>query len=377
MSMINYLTRIHFGAGLLEEALLAECAKLAITRALIVTDKGLVATGLPDKVSALLAQTGSSVVFDETPQNPTEAATLAGRQFYMAEKCNAVIAVGGGSAIDLAKAIALTSTHDGPLANYAVINGGIDKITDKLPPLIAIPTTAGTGSEVGRGAIIVLNDHRKLGFLSPHLIPNAAICDPQLTTTLPPHLTAATGMDALTHCIETYIATAFNPPADGIAIDGLKRASANIRQATRNGLDLEARTQMMAAAMNGALAFQKGLGAVHAMSHALGGLPGRSLHHGMLNAVLLPHVLHFNEPVVGHRYGEVKQAMGLPATADLPKAIADLTSELGLPTTLGQMGVTQLDLDKAAPLAEQDHTNGTNPRKASAADYALLLSQAF
>ncbi|MEH6728798.1 MAG: iron-containing alcohol dehydrogenase, partial [Hyphomicrobiales bacterium] len=327
--------------------------------------------------SKLLASTGSSVVFDETPQNPTEAATLAGRRVYDTEKCDAVIAVGGGSAIDLAKAIALTATHDGPLADYAAIHGGVSKITDSLPPLIAIPTTAGTGSEVGRGAIIVLNDHRKLGFISPYLIPDAAICDPQLTITLPPHLTAATGMDALTHCVETYIATAFNPPADGIAIDGLKRASAHIRNATRNGTDLEARTQMMAAAMNGALAFQKGLGAVHAMSHALGGLPGRTLHHGMLNAVLLPHVLRFNEPVVGHRYAELKQAMGLPASADLAKAIGILTSELGLPTTLSQMGVTQLDMEAAAPLAEKDHTNGTNPRKATAADYVSLLSQAF
>lgn len=377
MSLINYLTRIHFGAGLLEEALLTECEKLAVTRALIVTDKGLVATGLPEKISALLAPTRSSVVFDETPQNPTEKATLGGRQLFEAEKCDAVVAVGGGSAIDLAKAIALTSSHDGPLADYAAIHGGISKIADTLPPLIAIPTTAGTGSEVGRGAIIVLNDHRKLGFISPHLIPDAAICDPQLTLTLPPHLTAATGMDALTHCIETYIATAFNPPADGIAIDGLKRASANIRRATQTGTDLEARTHMMAAAMNGALAFQKGLGAVHAMSHALGGLPGRVLHHGMLNAVLLPHVLHFNEPVVGHRYAEVKQAMGLPATTDLPQTIADLTAKLGLPTTLSQMGVTRSDLERAAPLAEQDHTNGTNPRKAGTPDYAMLLSQAF
>lgn len=377
MSLINYLTRIHFGAGLLEEALLAECARLSVTRALIVTDKGLMATGLPDKVATLLAKIGSSVVFDETPQNPTENATLAGKEVYQTEKCNAIIAVGGGSAIDLAKAIALTSTHEEPLVNYAVINGGINKITDTLPPLIAIPTTAGTGSEVGRGAIIVLNDHRKLGFISPHLIPDAAICDPQLTITLPPRLTSATGMDALTHCVETYIATAFNPPADGIAIDGLKRASANIRSATQNGTDLEARTQMMAAAMNGALAFQKGLGAVHAMSHALGGLPGRILHHGMLNAVLLPHVLHFNEPIAGPRYAEVKQAMGLAANTDLPQAISDLTAELGLPTTLSQMGVTQPDLDKAAPLAEQDHTNGTNPRKANVEDYAMLLSQAF
>ena len=377
MSLINYLTRIHFGPGLLDDALRQECGRLGITRPMVVTDKGLVATGLPDRVSRVLEPDISSVIFDETPQNPTEVATQAGLQLYRNEKCDALLALGGGSAIDLAKAIALTSSHDGPLSQYAVIHGGIAKITNRLPPLIAIPTTAGTGSEVGRGAIIVLNDHRKLGFISPYLIPDAAICDPELTLTLSPRLTAATGMDALTHCVETYIATVFNPPADGIAIDGLKRAAANIRQATHDGSQIEPRTQMMAAAMNGALAFQKGLGAVHAMSHALGGLPGRTLHHGMLNAVLLPHVLRYNEPEVGHRYAELKQAMALPASADLADAILQLTADLGLPTTLSQMDVTRSDLDLAAPLAELDHTNATNPRKASAADYAMLLSEAF
>lgn len=377
MSLIHYLTRIHFGAGLLDDALRQECGRLGISRPLLVTDKGLMATGLPDRVTGLLAADLTSVTFDETPQNPTEAAAAAGLRLYTERNCNGLIALGGGSAIDLAKAIALTSGHTGALADYAVINGGVAKITDCLPPLIAIPTTAGTGSEVGRGAIIVLNDHRKLGFLSPYLIPDAAICDPQLTLSLPPLLTAATGMDALTHCVETYIATAFNPPADGIAIDGLKRAASSIRQAVEDGTEMEPRTQMMAAAMNGALAFQKGLGAVHAMSHALGGLPGRTLHHGMLNAVLLPHVLRFNEPEVGHRYAELKQAMALPASADLANSILQLTADLGLPTTLSQMDVTRADLEKAAPLAGQDHTNATNPRKAATADYAMLLAEAF
>ena len=343
MSLINYLTRIHFGPGLLDDALRQECGRLGITRPMVVTDKGLVATGLPDRVSRVLEPDISSVIFDETPQNPTEVATQAGLQLYRNEKCDSLLALGGGSAIDLAKAIALTSSHDGPLSQYAVIHGGIAKITNRLP----------------------------------YLIPDAAICDPELTLTLPPRLTAATGMDALTHCVETYIATVFNPPADGIAIDGLKRAAANIRQATHDGSQIEPRTQMMAAAMNGALAFQKGLGAVHAMSHALGGLPGRTLHHGMLNAVLLPHVLRYNEPEVGHRYAELKQAMALPASADLADAILQLTADLGLPTTLSQMDVTRSDLDLAAPLAELDHTNATNPRKASAADYAKLLSEAF
>ncbi len=167
MSLINYLTRIHFGPGLLDDALRQECGRLGITRPMVVTDKGLVATGLPDRVSRVLEPDISSVIFDETPQNPTEVATQAGLQLYRNEKCDALLALGGGSAIDLAKAIALTSSHDGPLSQYAVIHGGIAKITNRLPPLIAIPTTAGTGSEVGRGAIIVLNRSSQAGLHQP------------------------------------------------------------------------------------------------------------------------------------------------------------------------------------------------------------------
>jgi alcohol dehydrogenase class IV len=253
----------------------------------------------------------------------------------------------------------------------------VARIRDVLPPLIAIPTTAGTGSEVGRGAIIVLEDGRKLGLISPYLIPKAAICDPTLTLGLPPRLTAGTGMDALTHCVETYIATAYNPPADGIAIDGLSRASANIERAVENGRDLDARREMMAAALNGALAFQKGLGGVHAISHALGGLPGYRLHHGTLNAVLLPHILDFNAPAVGHRYTALKRAMGLPEGADLSEAIVKLNARIGLPASLSEMGVDEAAIEKAAPLAEKDHTNGTNPRRAGADDYRRIMRAAL
>ena len=243
--------------------------------------------------------------------------------------------------------------------------------------MIAIPTTAGTGSEVGRGAVITFNDGRKLGLLSPYLIPNVAICDPTLTLDLPPHLTAGTGMDALTHCIETYIATAYNPPADGIALDGMRRAAANIERAVGRGSDLRARREMMAAAMNGALAFQKGLGGVHAMSHGLGAQADYALHHGTLNAILLPHMLEFNAPAVSHRYNDLKEAMGMALTVDLPDAIAALASRLGLPGRLATLGVDDRAIDQAAPLAEKDHTNGTNPRRATASDYHQLMIAAL
>jgi alcohol dehydrogenase class IV len=190
-------------------------------------------------------------------------------------------------------------------------------------------------------------------------------------------LTAATGMDALTHCIETYIATAYNPPADGIALDGLRRAAVYIRRAVEKGSDLVARREMMAAAMNGALAFQKGLGGVHAMSHALGGLKGYHLHHGTLNAMLLPHVLDFNGPAVHHRYADLKQAMGLGPDDELSGAIKTLTEQLGLPDGLAAMGVDRNAIELAAPLAEKDHTHGTNPRRASVQDYRQLMQAAL
>lgn len=377
MSMINYLTRIHFADGIVEDALKAECKGQGIKHALIVTDQGVIAAGLLDQVLEALPCDMQATVFDETPQNPTERAGQAGLRCYEKNKCDGLIAIGGGSSIDLAKVVALLASHGGELSSYVAIEGGIARIRDILPPLIAIPTTAGTGSEVGRGAIIVLNDQRKLAIISPYLVPSVAICDPVLTVSLPAHLTAATGMDALAHCVETYVATAYNPPADGIAIEGLKRAARHIRRATSHGDDLGARREMMASALNGALAFQKGLGGVHAMSHALGGLPGHKLHHGTLNAILLPHVLRFNAPAVGDRYPALNEAMGLAGDADTASAVAELTAELGLPLTLGELGVTESDIDIAAPLAVIDHTNSTNPRKAGAADYHDLLGRAL
>jgi len=377
MTLINYLTRIHFADGILEDALRAEVEGLGISRPLVVTDQGLVAAGLLDRAMSALPATMTATIFAETPSNPTENATRQAADLYHGQDCDGLIGFGGGSPLDLAKAVGILATHDGPLADYAAVEGGIARIKDILPPIIAVPTTAGTGSEVGRGALITLNDGRKLALLSPYLIPKAAICDPTLTLKLPPHLTAGTGMDALTHCIETYIATAYNPPADGIALDGLRRAAGSIERAVNKGSDLSARREMMAAAMNGALAFQKGLGSVHAMSHALGGLAGYTLHHGTLNAVLLPHVLAFNEPAVSHRYPDLKGALRLAEKADLAEALAKLAERLGLPCHLADLGVDQKAIERAAPLAEKDHTNGTNPRRATTTDYQQLMAAAL
>ena len=377
MSLINYLTRIHFADGIAEQALGCECAGLGLKRPLIVTDTGIVAAGIADLALAALPRGVVPTVFSGRPGNTSEAACLAGRRTYRAHDCDGLIAVGGGSVIDLAKAIAVLVSHGGDLASYMVVEGGVRRIRDCLPALIAIPTTAGAGSEVGCGAVVVLADNRKLTMMSPFMVPRVAICDPLLTLSLSPRLTAATGMDAVTRCIETYIARSYNPPADGIAIEGLRRAAANIRRATRDGSHVEARREMMAAALNGALASQKGEGGVQSMSNALASLPGHRLHHGMLNAILLPQVLRFNEPAVGDRYEPLKVAMGVPARSDAAAAVEQLTADLGLPLGLAELGIKRDELTVAAQLAEVDHTNSTNPRRANAASYLHLMELAF
>ncbi|MDE2202502.1 MAG: iron-containing alcohol dehydrogenase [Burkholderiaceae bacterium] len=382
MALIFYLTHVHLGFGTINE-LKSECARVGIRRPMIVTDKGVAAAGLAKR--AIDATGGLPVtVFDETPSNPTEAMVLKATAQYKEAGCDGLIAIGGGSSIDLAKGIAIAATHPEPLTTYATIEGGSGKITEAAAPLIAVPTTAGTGSEVARGAIIILEDGRKLGFHSWHLLPKSAICDAELTLGLPPALTAATGMDAIAHCIETFLAPAFNPPADGIALDGLERAWANIERATRDGSDRDARLNMMSASMQGAMAFQKGLGCVHSLSHPLGGVKvnGKTgLHHGTLNAVVLPAVLRFNETaesvVRDNRYARMRRVMNLPAGADLAQAVHDLTARLGLPTGLRQMGVPEDALEHVVEGALLDHCHKTNPRVATADDYRRMLAESM
>ncbi|NMM07430.1 iron-containing alcohol dehydrogenase [Polaromonas sp.] len=374
MAFIYYITQVQFEFGAIQ-LLKQECERVGISRPLIVTDPGVKAAGLLQK--ALDALPGMTVtVFDQTPSNPTEAAVRAAAALYKTSGCDGLIAVGGGSAIDCAKGVAIAATHEGPLKTYATIEGGSLKITERAAPLIAVPTTSGTGSEVARGAIIIVDDHRKLGFHSWHLVPKTAICDPELTLGLPAKLTAATGMDAIAHCMETFMSAAFNPPADGIALDGLERGWAHIERATSDGSDREARLNMMSASMQGAMAFQKGLGCVHSLSHSLGGVDPR-LHHGTLNAMFLPAVVRFNAQADSvqkeHRLQRMARAMGLAAASDIAEAIKDMNARLGLPTGLAAMGVQSDQFSHILEGALADHCHKTNPRLASAEDYTEML----
>lgn len=378
MALIYYVTQIQFEFGAVK-LLKAECERTGITRPLIVTDAGVKAAGILQK--ALDALPGMRVaVFDQTPSNPTEAAVRAATAIYTRANCNGLIAVGGGSSIDCAKGVAIAATHAGPLSHFATIEGGSPRITDQVAPLIAVPTTAGTGSEVARGAILIVDDHRKLGFHSWHLVPKTAICDPELTLGLPPFLTAATGMDAIAHCMETFMAPTFNPPADGISLDGLARGWTHIERATHDGSDREARLNMMSASMQGAMAFQKGLGCVHSLSHSLGGV-NPQLHHGTLNAMFLPAVISFNAPADSmrkeKRLQRMAHAMGLAAGSDIAAGIKDMNARLGLPTGLAAMGVTESMFDAIISGAMVDHCHKTNPRIPTPEDYRTMLLQAM
>ncbi len=374
MALINYLTRIQIDFGAL--ALLgAELDIIGMRRPLIVTDKGLVALGLTERLMAALPDAGAAALFDGTPENPTEAAAVDALALYREGDCDGVIGFGGGSSMDLAKAVALLATHDGPLAQYAMVDGGVARIRADVAPVVAIPTTAGTGSEVGRGSIIVFDDGRKTALVSPHLIPRVALCDPELTLGLPPGLTAATGLDALAHCVETFLSPMVNPPAEAIGLDGVGHVAAALERAVTDGGDRDARWRMMMAAMEGAMCFQKGLGAVHALSHPLGGLREVTLHHGTLNAVLMPAVLRFNADHVGDKYDRLSRVLG--ATGDLADWMAAFNEKLGVPGGLAAMGVTPAMLPAIAEAATKDHCHPTNPRPATVADYQAILEQSM
>ena len=386
MSQIRYLNTVEIGAGAIQQ-LAAACQSAGIKRPLVVTDEGVRAAGLVDRVLKVLSDVEHSAVFDDTPSNPTEAAVMAAAAVYKANACDGLIGLGGGSSIDCAKGVCIAATHEGPLKTYATIEGGSPKISDRVAPLIAIPTTAGTGSEVARGAVIIVDDGRKLGFHSWHLVPKVAILDPELTTGLPPQLTAATGMDAIAHCMEAFMAPAFNPPADGIGLDGLTRGWSNVIQATRDGNDVNARLQMLSASMQGAMAFQKGLGCVHSLSHSLGGVDPR-LHHGTLNAVFLPAVIRFNakaESVIRERRLErMATAIGLgelpsadKAATELSKAIRKLNKELKLPAGLAAMGVTPECFERVIDGAMADHCHMQGPRRATREDYLQMLTESM
>ena len=374
---LNYFNRPYFENGAIGK--LPEVLKTyGIKNPLICTDPGLSSIGMTDKVRNLTSDDFTSIYYEETPANPTENAVSEALELYKTNSCDGVIGFGGGSSIDLAKAVAIMANHQGSLLNYSVNEGGYGKITETVP-MIAIPTTSGTGSEVSIGSLITMNDGRKLIYASPHLMPKAAICDPELTLGLPPVLTAGAGMDALTHCIEAILSPINDPPAEAVGIDGIEKIikEESLIRAYKDGQDKEARWGMMMASTEGAMAFQKGLGAVHSMSHALGANQELRLHHGTLNAVLLPAVLRFNQDYVGNKYSRIARAMGQDESIDLANEIEKLNQTIGIPNNLKEMGVTEDLIPSLVAHAKEDPSNLTTPRLPSQEEWEELFLEAL
>jgi len=376
MPVMNFLTTCIFDHGAIVE-LPKVLRGFAASRPMVITDPGIKAAGLLDTVLGHLDMP-TAAIFAQTVANPTEDQAIAVAEQYKEAGADSLIALGGGSAMDLTKAVGLLASQGGPLEKYAAITGGARHI-QKLPPLIAVPTTAGTGSEVSVGMITTMNNGRKETFASPHLIPATAICDPDLTLGLPSFLTAATGMDAVTHCIEAVLTPVISPPAEGIGYDGLTRAlkSGALKRAVKDGGDKEARWHMMMASYEGALAFTKGLGSVHALSHAAGRLKEKKLHHGTLNAIFLPHLLRFNEGAAPEKYARLKFAMGLSAEASLAEYIETLNDEIGIPSTLSAIGLAAEDGPGIVEYALKDLAHRGNARPATQADYEMIYEQAL
>ncbi|WP_118136158.1 iron-containing alcohol dehydrogenase [Oceanicella sp. SM1341] len=371
VSQFHFLNRVVFGPGA-AETLGEELTAAGIRRPLLVSDEGLVAAGLVARLRGLMPAPAAE--FLAVPANPTEAAVAQARALCLEAGCDGIVALGGGSPIDFAKAVALSATHPGPLGDYAAIRGGAARIGPCLP-VIVLPTTAGTGSEVGRGALITLETGEKLVIASPHLLPVVALCDPGLTLGLPPGLTAATGVDALSHCIEAWLSPRWNPPVDAIVLDGLRRGWAALPRAVAAPDDIDARAGMMMVSIEGGLGFQKGLGAVHALSHPLGALPGLSLHHGSCNAAVMPAVLRFNRPAAQARLEALEEALALPAGTTLADALEGLNARLGLPCSLREMGVRAEMIPGLTVGALADHSRPTNPRPLGEAEITALYTE--
>jgi len=373
----SFPTRILYGAGAVSEAG-AEAKRLGSKTALIVTDPGVADAGIAADVSRALEKGGIvSETFTAVSTNPTEAEVHAAAEAYREAKADLVIGVGGGAPLDVAKLVRVATTHSLPLAEYDDAIGGDAKITQPMPPMIAVPTTAGTGSEVGRsGVVTIAETNRKTVIFSPRLMPDVAILDPQLTLSLPTRLTAATGFDALTHNVEAYCAKGDHPMADAIALEGIELIAKYLPIAVEDGANLEARGAMLKASMMGAVAFQKGLGACHALAHPLGAETG--MHHGLANALCLPAVLDFNRTAATMRIARIARILGVKGkdietlAFECSGKVRALRNQLGLPSGLGEAGISEEQLPHLAGLAIQDATKEGNPRACTKDDMLSL-----
>ena len=383
-SIFSFPNKIVFGVRTID-TLVEQLSVFPLNRVLLVTDKGIREAGLADEVTQRLEVARISyAIYDGVHGNPIEGDVFDGVAVFKQEGCDFVIGMGGGSPLDVAKLICLKATHPLPLAEYEVLNGGLEKISSDLPSMLAIPTAAGTGSEVGRGAVVTIKSlERKALVFSPHLLPKVAIVDPELTVGLPKALTAATGMDALTHNIESYLSSVYHPICDGIALAGVKLVAQHLRRAVDNGSDLEARGAMMMAAMMGAIAFQKELGVTHSLAHPLSTITG--LHHGLANAILLPYTMAFNKNAATDQLRDIAAAFGMNIYALSPEKgaqaaideVTQLCKDIGIPSRLREANVPAEMIPDLARQAIADQCHLTNPRPCTEEDMIDLYQQAL
>jgi alcohol dehydrogenase class IV len=373
----NYPTAVRFGPGRIAE-LAQACRAAGIERPLLVTDSGL--SGLPmirDAMAQLAADGLKVTLFDRVQANPVAANVEDGLKVLRDSGSDGVIAFGGGSALDCGKVVAFMAGQSRPMWDFEDIGDWWTRADPSgIAPIIAVPTTAGTGSEVGRAGVITdETTQTKKVIFHPKMMPQIVICDPELTVGLPAKVTVGAGMDALAHCLEAYCAPGFHPLADGIAVEGIRLCKVFLPRAVANGSDIEARAQMMAAAAMGATAFQKGLGAIHALSHPIGSV--HHTHHGMTNAVFMPYVLTFNRPAIEEKIARLAAYIGLePSFEAFFDWIVTLRRELGVPETLKAFGVTGIDYGRLAKMTIVDPTAGGNPVPLTEAAAEALFREA-
>jgi len=358
----NYPTQIRFGQGRISE-LADACAQTGMQRPLLVTDRGLANLPVTKQVLEVMDRGGlGRASFSDVDPNPRDQNLENGVRFFQGGRFDGVIAMGGGSGLDLAKLIAFMAKQTRPVWNFEDVGDNWTQANaEVIAPMVAIPTTAGTGSEVGRAAVITnTRTHQKKIIFHPRMMPNVVICDPELTIGLPPEMTAGTGMDAFVHCLEAYCAPTYHPMAQGIALEGMRLVKEFLPRAFRDGHDLEARANMMSAATMGAAAFQKGLGAIHSLAHAIGAV--HDCHHGTTNAILAPVVLRFNRPAIESHIERLAAYLGIEGGFDGFHAfVVELNSELGIPENLRALGAEPERIDEYAQLAFVDPTAPGNP----------------
>ncbi len=372
----SYPTSIRFGAGRIAE-LADACRTAGIARPLLVTDKGL--ADLPITRDALDRLDGAGLapaLFAEVQSNPTDANLDAGIAAFRQGGHDGVVAFGGGSGLDLGKLVAFMAGQTRPVWDFEDIDDWWTRADPAaIAPIVAVPTTAGTGSEVGRASVLTKTaDHVKKVIFHPKILPHTVIVDPELTTSMPPAITAGTGMDALAHCLEAYCSPAYHPMSEGIALEGMRLVKDNLPLVYRDGSNIEARGHMMSAAAMGAVAFQKGLGAIHALSHPIGAI--FNTHHGMTNAVVMPEVLRFNRPAIEPKIDRLAAFLGIDGGFDgFFDFVLRLRADLGVPERLGDLGVSREAIGDMAKMAPLDPTAGGNPVKLTEAAATALLEK--